>query len=125
MIQQAASILLTDSFQFAYFLPIRCNLLRVHDSWYPPHSIEFLLWSGTSTSGMAIMTLRVLANARLRGQRKCLLLRYLQSGAETRECPCLFFAYPVHRPHPSKPGGWGTQLRPTDGTVDCAITSRG
>ena len=41
MIQQDASILLTDAFQFAYFLPIRYNLLRVRDSWYPPNSIEF------------------------------------------------------------------------------------
>jgi hypothetical protein len=41
MIQQDASILLTDAFQFAYFLPIRCNLLCARDSWYPAHSIGF------------------------------------------------------------------------------------
>jgi hypothetical protein len=71
---------------------------------------------------MAIITLRVLPNARLRGQRKCLLLRYLQSGAEGREYPCLFFAYPVHRPHPSKPGVQGTEWRPNGGTVEYTIT---
>src|ERR1019366_2786742 len=68
---------------------------------------------------MAIMTLRVLPNARLRGQLKCLILKYLQSRAARREWPCLIFADPVHRPHPPKPG---YQTAPTGGNVKCTIT---